>query len=502
MSEASDIAAFGAALRTAFGVFKSTETLVRQQYARNVATGAEPKGADDHELLERPTRRFLVDGILRGLDWNPDNPTQVVEEARSWDKGGERLYFDYLGLTLRTGAPIILVEAKGYDVKPPRQSRGQALGARDMAELISSALAAIKRGDTSFPILAEWAEWLRDLHNYVASIGGPGQNTLRRVVITAGRWLIVFEEPTAAFIDPGIPSADHIHCFVSLEDIVNRHNAVFRLLHRQRLVDTLPLTMSVAEALAILTPMATSHIFRGVVVVTRETGASRKLYPTRSAWPSMIAMSSGRLFVITDYEATATEEPRDEGGFADFLNDLSTRGADLEARLLKSLGRTDLKPLVLAHFPGFRHGVGTQGAGASDIGPATGSTTALRAQNISPNHALVIHTGEPGGLPEYVIVTGDNWFYKMALPSGPECRFHAWPKAKEAGVAATQPQCGFSTTSFTQSAENRHCAHEELRGMRSPRCHVAVLESHLCCRACIFHSTCWASELTRLPCPV
>ena len=71
MNEASDIAAFGAVLCTAFETFKSAETLIREQYARDVATGAEPAGADEDDLLERPTRRFLVDGILRGLIGTP-----------------------------------------------------------------------------------------------------------------------------------------------------------------------------------------------------------------------------------------------------------------------------------------------------------------------------------------------------------------------------------------------------------------------------------------------
>ncbi|MGO9235429.1 MAG: hypothetical protein ACLP4V_15685 [Methylocella sp.] len=501
MNEASDIAAFGAVLCTAFETFKSAETLIREQYARDVATGAEPAGADEDDLLERPTRRFLVDGILRGLDWNPDNPAQVAEEARSWGDDGDRLYFDYLGIAPLTRAPIVLVEAKGYDVKAARRPRGKDLGARDMAELISAALATLKRGDTSHAILTEWAEWLRDLQTYVASIGELGQATLRRVVITAGRWLIVFEEPVAAFISPGVPSVGHIHCFVSLEDIVDRRDSVFRLLHRQRLVDTLSLTMPVAEALAILAPATISQIFRGIVVVTRETGGRRKSYPTRSAWPSIIAMSSHRLFAITDYEADAAEEPLDEDGFADFLDELSARGTAFEARLLGLLGRKDLRPLALSKFPGFRYGVGTRETSRGDIEPAQGSTAAIRAQNTSPDRALVVHTGEPGALPEYVVATGEHWFYKTTLPFGAECPFHAWPKARQAGVAANQPHVGQSANSFTQSGESHHCAHEELRGMRSPRCHVAVLETHLCCRACIFNGVCWVDDLARLPCP-
>jgi hypothetical protein len=400
------------------------------------------------------------------------------------------------------------VEAKGYDVKAARRPRGKDVSARDMAELISVALATLKRGDTSRAILTEWAEWLRDLRTYVASIGELGQATLRRVVITAGRWLIVFEGPVAAFIQPGMPSISHIHCFVSLDDIVERHGALFRLLHRQRLVDTLPLTMSIAETLAILAPASITQIFRGVVVVTRETGGSRKSYPTRSAWPSVIGsawpsvivMSSNRFFAITDYEAQAVEEPLNEDGFGAFLDELSTHGSGFEARLLDLLSRKDLRPLALSSFPGFRHRTGAREAinGKRDIEPLPGSTAAIRAQNAG---VVVVHTGEPGGLPEYVIATGESWFYKVASPSGAECLFHAWPRAKLAGVAASQPHVGQSATSFTQSGENRHCAHEELRGMRSLRCHVAVLETHLCCRACIFYNFRWVDDLARLPCP-
>jgi hypothetical protein len=369
-----------------------------------------------------------------------------------------------------------------------------------MAELISGALADLKSGKIDRAIIAEWAEWLRDLQTYVASIGDLGQSTLRRVVITAGRWLILFTEPIAAFLHPGPPSVTDIHCFVSIEDIIERHDAVFRLLHRQRLVDTLALTMPVAEALTILAPCTISQVFRGVVVVTRETGGNRKRYPTRSVWPSLIVLSSGRLVAITEYDAQALEEPLDEDNFAIFLHDLSTRGAAFETRLLGLLGRTDMRPLALSQFPGFREAAGRH-ADIAIISPAPGSTAALRAQTFQPRRSFVAHTGEPGGLPEYVVATGDGWFYKVEQPIGPSCEFHAWTKAKKAGVAAQQAHTGGSSTSYTQSGEIRHCAHEELRGMRGQRCHIAVLESHLCCRACIFHTDCWKSDADRLPCP-
>ncbi len=223
MSEESAIAAFLKALRSAFESFQAEERNIRSQYARDVACGEAPSGADDDELLERPTRRFLIDRMLRALDWNPDDPDQVVEEARNWDPEEERLYFDYLGVAPRTRAPIVLVEAKAYDAGAPRQPRGARLDARAMAELISGAIADLKSGRRDHPILAEWAEWLSDLQTYVASLDPLGRSTLRRVVSTAGRWVVVFEEPIDVFTGDGAPNVGLIHCFVSLDDVLDRH---------------------------------------------------------------------------------------------------------------------------------------------------------------------------------------------------------------------------------------------------------------------------------------
>jgi hypothetical protein len=78
-SEESAIAAFLGALRSAFESFQAEERAIRAQYARDVERGEVPSGADDDELLERPTRRFLIDRMLRALDWSPDDPGQIVE---------------------------------------------------------------------------------------------------------------------------------------------------------------------------------------------------------------------------------------------------------------------------------------------------------------------------------------------------------------------------------------------------------------------------------------
>ncbi|MGO9771736.1 MAG: hypothetical protein ACLPSW_19765 [Roseiarcus sp.] len=496
MSEEAAIAAFHRALRRAFESFEAEEQNIRSQYARDVACGEAPSGANDDELLERPTRRFLIDQMLRALGWNPDDPDQVVEEARSWDLEGERLYFDYLGVAPRTRAPVVLIEAKAYDAGTPRQPRGAQLNARAMAELISGAIADLKSARRDHPILVEWAEWLSDLRTYVASLDPLGRSTLRRVVSTAGRWVVVFEEPIDVFTGDGAPNVALIHCFVSLEDVLDRHAALFRLLHRPQLVDTLPLILSVAEAHEALRSDQISYIFRGVVVVTRESGGSRRTYPTRSMWPALIAISANRPFAVVDYECQALEDPRDPTKLADLIAALSANGAAFETRLLRMLGRADLDPRPVAEFPGFTPDLGRREAARPSVDPIAAAADE-RADIGNPK--FTVHVG--GRHPEYLVVSGENWFFKTAAPVGPACDFHEWPRARAQGVAASDPITGRSEASYTESGDVIHCAHEELRTFRGVRCKIDVLESHLCCRACIYSQLCWSVDADRLPCP-
>jgi hypothetical protein len=197
VTEAAKIAAFGTALRAAFDRFKLEEAVIRAKEAKDVAAGKAPLGLALETMLERPTRRFLIDPMLRALDWDPDNPYQVTEEARSWSEDGDRLYFDYLGLNGRR-APTLLVEAKGADAEAVRPPRGAEVTGARMAVLVSEALGALKGGAAPSAVLAQWTAWLDDLRTYVHSLGPIERTTLRRVVITAGRWLIIFTDPVAA----------------------------------------------------------------------------------------------------------------------------------------------------------------------------------------------------------------------------------------------------------------------------------------------------------------
>jgi len=498
LSEAAENA-FQEALRATVLRFRIEEQSIRSNFGRQVLEGSADVDDFDHiGLLERPTRRFLIDAVLRALDWDPDNPEQMVEEARSRSLHGDRLFFDYRGVA-RSRAPALLVEAKGFDTETPRQPRETEPSSGEMARLISRALGDLKAESDKPLLLAVWSGWLKDLRDYVRSMTSDDQKMLRRVVITAGRWMIIFADPVGAFIDTGVPDPDSIHCLRSLEEIERNSALIFRLLHRKRLVDALPLTLSVREALAVIEPSTISGFFRGVVLSTQMVGPARKRYPSRSVHPAVVFIAGGRLFAVTDYLGDATEEPRDATDLPAYLQTLQTKGDTFEQSTLSRLGRIDLTPSPLDRFPLALRKTTV----AERYPPLPESMTALEEANRPERPKLMWSTGERGAVREYLVITGTVWFYKLAAPFGRDCDFHEWPKARAQRVAAAAPHMGGSAISFTASGNAQHCAHEHIQGLRAARCQLLDIDTHLCCRACIFHAVCWeVSDLPELPCPV
>ncbi|WP_225410019.1 hypothetical protein [Stigmatella hybrida] len=494
MSEADRITAFEKALRTAFTQFKLEEQVIRAKHAAAVQSGSLRVPLDDDALLERPTRRFLIDPMLRALDWNPDNPNQLQEEARSWAENGDRLYFDYLGVSWQR-APTLLVEAKGADSVSARPPREDNISARHMSELISEALAKLKTGDKP-GVLAQWIVWLKDLRTYVASFSEADRSTLKRVVITAGCWLIVFKNPLTAFINDGSPDPTEIHCYTSPDEILERHREIYSLLDRRRLIDTLPLTMKLGEALQLLKPESLTQAYRGVVVATRMIGGMRSEFPHRVVYPALVLISGGRAFAVVDYSTTPAFEPREASQLRTFIAGLTTKANLFQGRVLNAFNRSDLQMMPTSNFP---INIRESELGAS-FAPEPGSTVAL-APTVSLRPQLVRQTGERNAQYEFLVITGQSWFYKEALPAGPECDFHNFRIAKKRGAAGEQGRFEHIVDSFTTSDDLQNCEHADLLGLRRSRCQVLQIESHLCCRTCIFHEICWETvELSRLPC--
>ena len=283
-------------------------------------------------------------------------------------------------------------------------------------------------------------------------------------------------------------------------DMLLRHTDLYKLLHRSRLVDTLPLTLKVPEALRMIAVDRIGECFQAVLVATTpSSGAQRQQYPTRSIYPALVVETGNRWFAIVDYDRPV-EEPKRTDSIATFLKELEQCGTALMARLSQRFGR-HLQPGPIEQFPGFPAPPTLQDALIVPIDPIAGATAGLSAAGQAERRSFVSHSGEIGAPSEYVVVTGMSWFYKVDRRSGVECEFHFWKSARQENVAAPELHAGYVTDSFTEDGQYRHCAHADLHGLRTHRCHIRPIETHLCCKTCVFAFDCWSADKERLPCP-
>jgi hypothetical protein len=498
LTKLGDTAAFGSKLRQSFDDFRRYEELVRDQYKRD------PGGPDlSRDVLERTTRRFLVDRFLDALDWNPDDIQSLTEEARAKTGTDDRLYFDYLGLEPTTRAPVLLFEAKGFDVEPPRRARQSTPNVKEMASVIAEAVDALKNSKKTIPVISAWAEFLADMRTYVCSLDALGQSTLKRAVMSSGQWIIIFTDPWAVFGEDGATNIEHIRCYNGFDDILARKDELHDLLHRTRLVDTLALTLKLSEALEMFDGKHLDDCFRAAIVTTTtSTGARKHPYPARLVYPALLITTGGRWFAVADLHNPVSEPVFAKADRIDgFLTELKAAGEQLEGTLSKRLGRS-FDPLPIERFPGFDDTTGDNDTSASSLGPIAGSTAHRRKQEVKTSK-FVTHTGEAGGPSEFVVVTGDARFYKLDKPRGSACVFHFWKDARANGEAAEDAHVGYILASFTEDGQDRHCANGLLVKMRGDRCKVEAVETHLCCQACLFADGCWpdVADRKRLPCP-
>ena len=471
MTEVADYADFHERLRRIYEDFRNQEIRHREPIE-----GADPEVALP-DILERVTRRFLIDPLLESLDWRLDDPGVVAEEVRSSSADKDRFFFDYLGFATDR-EPALLFEAKAFDVELPRKPRQPAPGTRDMPALLAAAIGAINR-DTASGLVAEWDEYLTDLRGYVRSLAVRGHAELKRVAISSGRWMIVFRDPHGLF-DSQSPAPDNIDCFDSFEDMMARHGRLYDLLHRRQLVDTLPTVLDIDEVVRLVRPTAVRATSRGVVLFTQDVGAERGRFPARWLQTAFLVDVEGRWFAIVDRRRKHILET---GATEKVTARLTGDGLALEALVRRWIGR-DVPALDIEAFPGLpvrRHPVLP---GARPVAPLAGSTNAGRPA--ARTLGFVSYIGTPA---QYLVVTGASFHYKSDAATA--CVFHGWLKAREHRVHGPGPVIEQGPASFTEDLGHDHCAHHDHKRDRHGRCHVAEFEQDLCCPACRFSAVCW-----------
>lgn len=492
MTQFADVEDFKVRFSRATAKFVRYESQLREQYARQ--GGA----SDNTELLERPTRRYLVDALLEALGWDVGNPEHVAEEARSQSGGGSNLYFDYLGISPETRVPVLLVEAKGFDVPLPKAPYDRYPNASEMATLLATAVGELKSGTKKLAVTSSWATFLKDMHQYVQSLDDDGRASLRRAVISAGRWLIVFKEPISTFISPDKVSAENIDCYVDFDEIQAGADQVHGCLARSRLLDSVPLTLDVQEALRTFRRGVLSVSSRAILVATSETGALRARYPIRNIYPAIVVSVAGRVHAIVDYNHVIRERGQDESP-QDFEERISAGGSKLESRLRTSIG-LEFQLAGVDAFQGFPAARPSRAQRDALMRPMVYNDHDETLESMSDT-LFVVRSGVENAHFEYLVATGSSWFYKTQSRQSQDCAYHSLANARRDGVGAAGASRNVQAIdSFTVDGEAHHCANADLIASRHERCHLRPIESQLCCQACIFLRQCWAEKVSDLPC--
>jgi len=457
---------------------------------RKYASGPERDLIDRN--LEMHARVYIVNALLAALNWRMDSfpedglPNLIPEApVRSADRKSIR-FFDYLGLENETDAPLLIVETKRPDTPLPQ--------AQTPAATYSEVLARGLRGK---PLKKkEWNDWLEDLGDYVRSAYEGTQRIPRRVVITNGDWLILFLDPSDAFLEDGDPDPNRILVFTSRDDIERRCTEIFRHLEHQNVLGETPLhELEPAQIPFYLNPEEIDQVMHGLHLLYIE---QPKIYgdkdPVIKVVPIIFLRSRyGAWFRVENrLNENEYELPHDSNALAKHFKEVEQAAKGLLDEVNRYLKNPRQPTFLSEHY---------EDEGNFETLPG------------------VIEIGHD----EFLVVTGNRTHYLLPEPMIPKCPFHDWMKCKQQGVPSDPgPILSRSTSprSFFVSGEIYHCAHRDVSSAKASRittanreqcglrsgqegqafCEIWRFEQYLCCRACVFGEVCIKAPAFRLPC--
>lgn len=486
-------------------IYRPRIEAVRASYARDTSGGV-PVDVDD--ALEAHNRHYVINALLNALNWRLDRtldeglpnliPEAPITSATKTTKTGRPTvrFLDYLGTDSDGVKPLLIVETKRPSSKlPKRKKAGTEPTREDYARTVAEGLA-----DTD--IGAEWREWLGTLRDYVEAAFKRSGIAPRRVVITNGRWWIVFRDPADSFLADGKRNAINIQVFRGAGDgsdsdeVEERFDELFGLLEHQRVLGTSP-PLSVGDFTFHLKAEDVDTVMHGLHLMYIE---HRSLY---AVGPMLYV--SPVLFLRSRLGSWLRINSQQEVPLPDNSEDLAAHLATVNAIA------TDL-------LATFRERLGGNWS-PSSLGEHYADEDAFAAQPSVVRLSLSPGTGEY----EYALLTGSETHYLLAEPTVPGCPHHDWGQSNVAGVANGPGPIAIRSTdprAFFISTEPHHCAHRQVADAKSgqitpenrincgPRsgsdfeafCEIWPFERHLCCRTCCFQHVCEKAHVFFLPC--
>jgi len=465
-------------------IFGSRIAKIRSQYAGK----SKPEQDLPDQQLEAHAREYFVNAFLAALNWRldarpEDGLPNLVPEApiRSAETGRIR-FLDYLGLERGTDNPLLIVETKRPSAGLPRNWEPAAT----YSDIVS-------RGLAGEPLYGDWNRWLNTLRDYVRSVHQRTQKVPRRVLITNGKWLIVFLDPSDAFLENGTSNPNKILVFVNRDDIERRYTELFREVEHSRVLGEAP-PLTSAELPFYVEGSAVDRVMHGLrLKYGKKEIVRQNIIPVISIAPVVFLRSQyGTWFRVETPPTVYFEIPNKTDDFSGHLTQVQEAAEQLLAEVQRGL-KTELKPISLVdHYNDHDE-----------------FATLPGVRELEPD--------------EFLVVTGDKTHYLLSQPSVLDCPYHDWEKCNTYGVPSNPGPIvspSVSPRSFFRSGESYHCAHRDVYNTKAtpitaanrdrcgPRsgqdgqafCEIWRFEQYLCCRTCVFEEVCTSAKVFHLPC--
>lgn len=471
------------------------EQQLRNQFRRDLSTlieearhfieyaGINPYSRDSANTLhEHNTRIFFFDRLLKILGWRLGTGGNVTEEARI--KADTTRFMDYVGLNQDTKAPLIIFEAKAWDV-PFVSARKIEEKTRD-EDLIAAAIRHISndKPEEESPVSKQWHSYLKQVLDYVHTMKIKNGHDTPYAVLSSGQWIVVFTNPVLTFVDGKI-SPDNIKVF-KMDSYESHADTLFSLLHCSIVAKEIPFPLRPAQIKDYVDIETINTAFYGVHVHYEETG-SRFLGPKPQVliYPVLIIQRNDGAFAIVvnkgegftlEYEKNKSV---DSENLTVHLKAVTTCLQELHHTCEEELDRK-LTISPIERFPGF----------SSE--PYDMNNRPLVIKRIKNYHD------------EWLLVTGTEKHYLRNIPLIEQCRFHSWSECRsehcENGISAISIRSTNPRIIFTDK-EMHHCAHQTVYDRRGKKCHISQIDERICCQACHYFNLCWSqAEKEKLPC--
>ncbi len=481
---------------------------IRKDFARG------NKAADSQsfdESLEIHIREYVVNHLLHALNWTPDCsntgglPNLIPESPVASISEGTTRFLDYFGIEQETGAPLLIVETKRPDSPPPKKKGSRAnldfIAGRDQ---ITSIIVAGLNGEE---LMGEWNEWLQTLKDYVRSVHAKCNQVPKRVVLTSGRWIIIFIDPEDSFLPSGSRDAGRILAYEladkdwnESEDFSENYNLIFQWLEYQ-LVLANNRTVNVAEVNFHIRASQLIKVMHGLRILyvsdPQIWGSAR---PRIKVAPVVFLWSSPNAWIMVERKESDETLPHSYDKLTEHLATVREKAEGLLTEIGNRLGVSLTPSTIEQHYS------------ISD-----------EEFHLLPGVKAI--SGGQAGVAQYLVVTGQHTHYLKPEPSVSNCPYHDWGNSKQEGLAEPADSAigvrSIDPRSFFRTGEKHHCTHQnvalvktsqitsqnrDLCGLRSGKdyqafCEIISFEGHLCCRTCVYETACAKAQVFRLPCP-